>query len=364
MIRAALLLIPLLFLIGCGGSDWDEKQSKKEIEREGGQADVLTAQDHALTQTRIQALLDDTEATLSTLNELDSEIKKWNDLAPGLLTNDRGRRLASNPAYIEAYLQFTEEPRPGSDRVASARRQLQSIRDILTKALKSKTPALGTNEAKFRSEITAISTTALADLESYRQDRTSLEALLADPQAQSAPVTLDQAIATRRVELERARAEEIASRRDAAYKAHTDSIASLEEAAEHERQASQERDLATRALRAQAEDPTIQAKFAPFIQKGHTYLEAVIYSKSPTFRTINGPAQPLSYNALLKGQALENLTVFVNIACSRETNGRIQNDRALWRFPTSDPEWEEYRERQDLFKKLAPVWRDMGILAP
>jgi hypothetical protein len=121
-------------------------------------------------------------------------------------------------------------------------------------------------------------------------------------------------------------------------------------------------------LRRLAEDPEVQARYKPFLAKGRYLFD---YPNTAYF--VDGPAQRASYNALVKNSITRDLRIFIaaGLGQGRKVPGFNwrsfnRNDRPLWTttYPKADAEWARYRRLFLDFQQLAPLWRDMGILAP
>lgn len=70
-------------------------------------------------------------------------------------------------------------------------------------------------------------------------------------------------------------------------------------------------------------------------------------------------ATPVSFSGLGKCNALDSAKSFLANANHNE------NDRPKWVTPGKRDEkgWEDLEKRLELFRKLAPIWVEMGLLA-
>lgn len=124
-------------------------------------------------------------------------------------------------------------------------------------------------------------------------------------------------------------------------------------------------------LRRLAEDLDVQARYKPFLAKGRYLFN---YTRKSGM-LVDGPARLASYNAIVQAGLTRDMRAFIHAGIGRDhygasTTGQLQdyrkNDRPLWStpYPNSDAEWARYRKLFHDFQELAPIWRDMGLLAP
>ena len=112
---------------------------------------------------------------------------------------------------------------------------------------------------------------------------------------------------------------------------------------------------ARKRLQDMANDPAIQAKFQPFLAKGRcrplTYAGRYPYPMPASFKDIEST------------RALNDVQRFV-WAGSGHLLGFFHNDRPRWQQPNTEAEWKDFEERYNLFRQLAPLWIEMGLLQP
>ena len=112
-------------------------------------------------------------------------------------------------------------------------------------------------------------------------------------------------------------------------------------------------------LRKKASDPSVQAKLAPFIQKGYWQIEG--YSTEP---------KPLSFTTLRSMGALDNsikgMGTLIRIAMRLDDKVRprwklVGGSAYFQKYPES---MEKVKEAQNLLIELGPVLVEMGKLQP
>lgn len=106
-----------------------------------------------------------------------------------------------------------------------------------------------------------------------------------------------------------------------------------------------------------AKDPAIQAKFKPFLAKGYNDC-----ASNPRWSQNEFP-RPVSLNVLHKSHALDNGYEFARAGAGKVGMFTF-NDRPLWSYPTREEDLKPFDELLKLFKQLAPIWVEMGLLQP
>lgn len=108
-----------------------------------------------------------------------------------------------------------------------------------------------------------------------------------------------------------------------------------------------------------ANDKQVQDRYTAFLRPGR-------YSFARD-KVLAQPPSPASYAALVKRSILSDIQYFAYSICGRgDINNRFFNNDRPGRsdFPKSDADWKKYRTLFNDFQDLAPIWRDMGLLAP
>ena len=127
--------------------------------------------------------------------------------------------------------------------------------------------------------------------------------------------------------------------------------------------------------RKKAEDPTIQADYKPFLQKGRFLFQAEMstaWSWKPDYGDIPAPA---SYSRLKQLGVLSNEFVFWASGVGSDINDitakygykgqGFRNDRTTWTgWPKTEAEHKIIKDRFNQFVELAPIWVEMGLLRP
>ena len=304
-----------------------------------------------------------------------------------LMSDELGRLIAADSDRVKRFaaLQSSLEL-PPPDYIERQAVRVTAILDPLEKALKDSKPFMPDEaiEAQLARELEP----TVRYLDAFSVAHAGVEALLADArraEGEPAPVALSVKLAEVEQHYAELRLQELARARDAIEEENRKKMATLEkrklaEVAEAERarreaelEAHRKREEAeatlasTRATRAgwvaMAKSPDIQARYQVFLQKGrYSFARDCL---------LNTAAFPVSYNALQRCGILTDLQMFAAAVsgAGRSLNRKYytfgENDRPLWNVrPTSDAEWQWMRERFRVFRNVAPIWREMGLLNP
>jgi len=174
--------------------------------------------------------------------------------------------------------------------------------------------------------------------------------------------------ATRRkaaAEVERLKSEEAAAARIATVKAEQARELGLKEEARLQEETRMLKVKADQArIRRLAEDPAIQAQFAPFLAKGRWKWSHVFGAESRS----DFP-EPSSYTALTSSGCLKDEKTFAAAMAGYFypiPSGRNQlgNDRPHAPYPSTQEAMNRRAQQFELFKELAPTWIEMGKLLP
>ncbi len=323
------------------------------------------------------------DTVLAGLDELEQEGQHWKSQVDSLLTNDIGKKLAANPQHLKAFDAMYRGRVPVQPFARNKRSLISVYMEPVDAALNGEA-ALFEPESTLLEQMRTDAAEVRKQLEQAREARGSIEALcrVADPtvQPQRLAPTLENALRQLEAGYAAEQAAQLAAVRDRVEQEYREQLAATEARKLKEINAAQlarrEAELEgqraaiesetklivtqerLKRLRKLAEDASIQAKYQPFLAKG-TY---VIGQRTGTGYQPTEPPQPVSYNTLVTANVFTDLKRFVSAGCGRGT--RTRNDRPRWAYPQSEEDWEKYRAMFEEFRELAPIWLDMGLLAP
>jgi|GEM_PF-3508110 len=379
-----------LLIVGCGTSEKADDLQDAELQKAQDALDDHTSiklQDYALATAQLNRLADQARQTLALMDELESEILRWRDEIEPLLTDERGRRLASQDDLVggfDAY--YKARPRKRKEDVTAARVRVAAIAANVSKLLDDPTPRI--SEAAltgFSSEISTDRDDVEEALSGFQNSRQGIEGMLQRNRSQPpASVPLKDAIASRMARLAEDRARRIAQAEAEAYEKTTDRLVEIAREKEEElrraeeakfiaEQEAEKRRLAQEALEINAADPNIISRFAVFTQAGKTAICGLVLSGGSStpqgtlcMKEFDGPSRPVSYTKLIEIGALETTQNFAWVTSHKLQSPYwgVRNDRPTWTYPQTDEDWSQLEEDFELFKLLAPIWAQNGTLAP
>lgn len=340
-------------------------------------ADAERSRQHEIAQRQLAARmkhktverqLDD---GLVLVGQLDNEIERWTrDILP-LLDSEDGKRLATKREYIQAYAAILSKERMGKDVADALRTWFVDARERVTAAIDAGSVATPTES--LTAEIAEVMQRVRSARDGYRDARRTVEGLLANAKQANGGFASGNTLRVAMELYDRAYAEERAVRlaeqhdrfeRDltarlvAIEKDHHERAANLETQSAQQRLDDERRKAEVEAklakqraeqdrLETLANSPEVQRRFAAFLEDGTVGV----------FRELRPPA-PLSYGRLKNFGVFEDFDKFAKMRSSRES------DRTTLPYPQTKQELAEWREDWELFKQLAPIWRDAGKLAP
>lgn len=296
------------------------------------------------------------------------------DVAP-LLSNEPGKRLASSPESTRAAMAVLDLKREPLASARNFRLTIDTLVRPVRDALETKTdyrPAAGT-----AAKLEEVRAQAESATNAIRAARGELLALVASHAASTPSVsTLDQAIEALRAGDALARAKAVGEEQAKAEVEARDAVAAAEKQRVDAAKDAELRRIATetslaekqaefKRLRSLASDPSVQAQFQPFLQKGTRVPWRD--GKGVTWRSAGGraatPADAIPYELLAQCRVFETVEDMVAVGTS---SGRQKNDRTTWVRPadTDEKAWDDFRKRFALLKEVAPIWHDMGLLGP
>jgi len=359
------------------------------------QTQVLAAAEQqrcAVAKAQLRFLLDKGRSVLVHVDKLAKDVAAWDREIEALLNNDEGRLIAADPERVKMFTALHRSVPPlSSDEVGQQRARIQAMLEPLQQALDGVTTPFMPDDA-IEEQLERELKPVVIHTRTLRELRHAINALLANARAagdEPSDTTLQESINSVEQQYARMRADDLARAREAAEEESRQKLVTLEKRklaeladAEHKRreaeleaqrteQETQARLIEEKALgdrlRALAEDSEIQAKYQVFLAEGHySFANNKVYNTT-AFRP--------SYNALKRIGILSFLDRFTHAASGNNfrysdstwsgTRYFSQNDRPLWQtYPRTDAQWEWYKERFEEFRRLAPIWREMGLLSP
>jgi septal ring factor EnvC (AmiA/AmiB activator) len=161
---------------------------------------VTTASIHkqqlALAKVNQKQLIATYEQLKRTLDEWEKELLAWEQEGPGLLKNEAGKKIATDPAQVSRFRGLTRVTRPNRDQLTTARQAaddlIRPIRESLANPEDASSP-----DNSLTSSLEKLATDALHARDSYRQSTNAVRAMLAQVK-DNAPSTksLEEALAT------------------------------------------------------------------------------------------------------------------------------------------------------------------------
>lgn len=354
-------------------------------ERAAATARLADEEARARSRARLCALQHQAKQIAALTRAFERQHDDWNTLASAVLTDDRGRRLASDPDAVLAYRSLTQIARSPRNLADQVRERLAILLQPVQSALAAAESAYMPSD-DFGQLIDSERKLILAASESYAQAHRRLEGMLAASAERTGTATLAEVIRQQMAAEARAETAAVAAATGAAAVQVRESLAEAEgtkvreigqsEAARIKAQQDAEQariDAHATRIRQQGErerllslakDPDIQARFAPFLIAGRRYparYEGSVrwLERKPWGRTA---PRPVSLRELKTGGVLDNLDCFVAAATSSKSKTGAQNDRPHW--PTPSPaEWDARSADFALFQELLPVWVELHVIA-
>lgn len=372
---------------------------------EGGGASSLTAppspyqdpigrEERALAVTKLESFREQANSVLEALKVLEKEMTRWEVDVEPLLFNGEGKWIAGDEALVRYFQKLMEEDRMTPITVSSIRTQVDEMLTPVIQAIQDPSelyvPSLDLSKA-----LTKLHGNVYYGAKTYQKQRSQILAMVEDSKGsggEQSSITLQTAIARLEGEKTRRQADLIARREREAEEAIAQRLAivrkqtlereaAAEEAILFERQktADQQLELERKSmedqrLKAMAADQNVQKEFLPFLAKGRYTLYTSDYRSGGTHYAEKWNYEKkfsVAYNHLAGFGAYNDFDAFVKIATKPITSLRYPgksdragaiNDRPLWRAPKTEQDWEDYRKKWNLFKKLTPYWLESGVL--
>jgi hypothetical protein len=342
-----------------------ERTAEKQRELQGQQLQEQLV----VAKVKRQRAIENSNRVLTQFSAAETEVKQWDAEIRPLLTNERGKQLAGNDEAVAAFQRVYEKERPGRGEVDAARVRVSQLIEPVVRA-SEETEALYVPGEALMKQLEEEGTIARNLTATYRDARAQIQVLLMqNDHASPSNMTLQAALDARRLNQAQATLEADKERQqniDAEIEKKKVEAAELQKQIEVDRiqqemnlqvtkaqaeRDTREREAAAAQLSKDANDPTILAKFRPFLDRGW-YLggESLPHNEKP---------RPWSYRYLQSFGVTTNYDRFVQAAT--DTRDRA---RQRWPKPDTPEEDQEYHKRFDQFVQLAPIWRDAGKLDP
>jgi len=363
----------------------------------------------ALAESRRQEVIMLGETVTSTLDELGREVERWKDIEQ-LRFNDDGKFLAANPDHVQRYATIIAGRR-------ASEAEVDRYRQLLGTLLGTVRAAAGTDseyvpQDRVVEELRRHGGEIEKAIDAYRQTRTAVESLLgADKKSgkaaeHSLAAAMDEA--SQRVADENARhiaamkrqaeqdaalregeavAAQVRAQGDQAVKDVEHETRLLEQEAEARRQQKQreadrvvadiqaetnlqaekakavreeaQRKAEHERLLARANDKTVRAEYAPFLTPSRYNLRGRAHETETP--------KPVSYSEMVASGVMHDHISFAKAGSGilNDSYSRLENTgRPHWPCPTTDEGFEEFKDRYEEFKLLAPHWIELKMLLP
>lgn len=296
----------------------------------------------------------------SSIERLEGSLAKWNQRWAEIAANDEGRRLAGSTESVRAIAGLAEQKRPNADEIRAMRADIEQALQPLQESQGNR----DYTQTDFGTVVALCDRIQRRAREAVAECSSALETvdrLLAKaPSAPLASKTLAQAIkdlheADRAAKVE---AERKAAQAAALARAAREALISARTAAYQKKL--EEKRTEFKRLHTLAQDETIRAKFEPFLASG----TRVPYRDRNGVRWQNehgrtaGPATAMRYDWLIQARVFESVEDMIAVGT------HAGNDRPKWSPPKSESERQEFVDRFELLKQVAPMWHDMGLLGP
>lgn len=310
---------------------------------------------------RVEAITRGT-TILDQLKVLEKVGGDWQQRLTTLEATDEGKGIAANPSSIETYVALRENKPIRQNEIEIIRKKVEAVLtsikavgdDSLFVPSKSTIVALQEDEA-----------TVNKARENYERLQAKLDLLLdrftGYPSKTGGPglkIAVDE---YHRAEDERELVSDQESRQRAREivqqaKREQEEAKAREEAARirlmiQEMEVQTEHDRLVRI----ATSERVKRKFAPFLSSGR--FQPGVLSCSYPYRWGKGDREgPISYNMLVKCNALNNVKQFANYASHKG------NDRPRWSQPVSNADWDKMEALLAEFNQYASIWVEQGLL--
>ncbi len=372
----------------------------------------------ALAKARLLEFSQAADEVNEAIDELEAEIVSWKTEVEALLENDAGRFLANNPTYVDAFHEiYNKGQRPSPKTPDRLRTVVAAAIEPVSNALRNQ-EAIYTPDQSLWDHLDELRTQALEATRSYRKDARQIQSMVdasrRDPSKAPASRTLREtldsmanrdaleqaeAIAlvveeeTRKANKKLAQLEAERVRNEAARELEKKRLQEEMKQREANRELARTREEEQRkaeqaridALQRRAADPSVQAKYQPFLAKGtYRFNKLGLTAQVEPSYAYRYP-RPASYTDMQLAGVLKNVVVFCKTAAGQSKQHQTSilaarsasvdrdgfggqgypNDRPKWNwYPQSESEWKEAEARYREFIELAPYWIKTGALVP
>jgi len=368
---------------GVGGEVETVRVLQEQVQRD---VEERAQRERTLAEARASELLADLAETRTAVEAAQQALTQWNEQVPALLTSEQGKRVAADPERVRTFHAISSRlGRPSESQVGALAQRVELLERQLEQVRSSDAATLSEDsESAYAKQLQEDQAEALGVQRELEEDLDAVKALVAkSATASPAPRSLAAALEELELEMAARRAEVIAAERLRVDTQQTELDKQMEgrkyeeirvaqrQRREVELEDERQREETAAAIAAQkskeedqrrrAASDTVQAVYAPLLQKGKTKP----YNNNP-----GGPgtmtwnstgrleAEHVSLSDVKRTNALASFEDFVRLLTSSA------NDRGSWPPASSDASTTEYRRRFEEFKELAPIWIEMGLLRP
>lgn len=350
---------------GASVNDADAAITKTEAE----QALALEQEQRSMAAARrnqVLGLARDAEAMLSAL---ENELSRWDKhIAP--LWTKKGCPIAADAVFFEQFASlWTRVPKNRPD-VLGLRENVAGLSKLSRGAEESNTAYNPSDQVM--EELQRVESKAAAAVRSWRRLRTDIESLLraATASGKHTVLSIREAIEQKKAKEAAEAAAKAKAERDKEKRAHLERIAEAEAEAERARQAAalarkkreaeeEKRKAEREALLADARRAKSDGRFSAFLANGS--IPFGWHGSTQAYEQVVPPG-PASLRVLKRLGVFSSIKAFAE-ARSDTSLGR-HNDRPTTPMPSSTAEWTQCRKDWETFKKLAPVFLELGFLRP
>ena len=392
-------------------SNVSESSAPASLESSGGEAANLTAppspyqdpigrEERALAVTKLERYREQAKSVYEAVKVLEKELGLWEVEIEPLLFNEDGKWLASDEALVRYFQKLMTEERMSPITVSSIRTQVDEILTPVLQAIQDPNE-LYVPSLEMSKTLTKLHTDAYHGAKNYQKLRSQVMAMVEDAKSNNDKATFSLQTALARLEggKARLRAELLAEEEKKAEEEIAQQLAevrkqTLEKEAEAERKILLERqktaeqeaaleakNLEEQRFRKMAADLNVQREFAVFLKEsnlvlksvpkvnpGNYYTREVFFSKALRWKYDTKISVSNAY--LITLGVYSNFDDFVTVVTSKfgSTSPGVNrynyfyNDRPIWPKPKTKSDWDKYREKWELFRKLSPYWLESGVL--
>jgi hypothetical protein len=341
----------------------------------------LEKQRRLVATTALRSLKQDADQTIRLIDALDEELSTWGQQVEPLLANDTGKLIAADRDCVKAFTTIYNDERITRDDAVACRARVAPILQHAEDALDDP-GSLYQPDAEVRRQLDTVKGEVSTALASYREARQMIEGLIADARQAGSPasISLREAIARVNEGYVSERIRVLSAARDEEERRTTTELEALQRQKDGEIREAQKKRLAAQSdaaredieteafltakqseeknVRRLAESDAVQADYAAFLADGRTMFGD---HGSTAASRLQRPG-PASFKMLAHLGVFADVEAFAQ-ARSKGGLGR-HNDRPTKPMPQTQEQWAACEKDFELFKKLAPVWLDMGKLQP